>query len=174
MTNDKLHYNKIISICYVSRSSLEESKALEEVSDIVIFASSNNAQLSVTGGLLYTGAHFAQVLEGPQEHVEELLSKIEKDRRHTDVTTVDMRPIKRRNFPSWAMAYSGPSPLLDRHIKPLLSPFVAPTQREELIASLQDKLLRFISAKTVDNNPQPTPKIHLVSGTDMIGGPPQQ
>jgi hypothetical protein len=167
-----LHGNQndtqIISICYVSRSSLEGSEALEAVSDIVIFASSNNAQLRVTGGLLYTGVHFAQVLEGPQKHVEELLSKIERDGRHTAVTVVDRRPIKRRKFPSWAMAYSGPSPFLDRHIKPLLSPFVTGAQREELINSLQGKLLGFITAKSADGDLQPTPTLHLVGDIQPI------
>jgi len=174
MLNKILHDNQLISLCYVSRSRIDEIKALEEVSDIAIFASSNNVQLSVTGGLLYTVAHFAQVLEGPQKQVEELMSKIEKDPRHYDVTTVDMRPIKRRKFPNWAMAYSGPSPFLDRHIKPLLSPFVTTTQGEELIDSLQERLLRFITGETAGEDAQPTPKLHLVGGAGPIETSPGQ
>ena len=61
MLYDSLHESQLISLFYVSRSSLQESKAQEEVSNIVSFALSNNAGLSVTGALLYTGAHFAQV-----------------------------------------------------------------------------------------------------------------
>ena len=113
-------------------------------------------------------------LEGPQKGVAEVMSKIEKDTRTADATIVEIQQITKRKFPNWAMAYSGPSPFLDRHIKPLLSPFTSDGPREELIASLQEKLLRFITAKTADDDPRPPSKLHLVGGIEMIGVPPRQ
>lgn len=126
----------LLSVLYVSRSSLEPSLEEPEVANIVNTAVTRNAELQVTGALLFTGAHFAQVLEGPREAVAGLLTRIEADRRHRDFTTVHTCSVRKRMFSDWAMAYSGRSPFLDRHLKPLLSPLVERDARQELVSDL--------------------------------------
>jgi hypothetical protein len=132
----------LFSLLYVSRSSLEGSQEEAQVGEIIRIAVARNAELRVTGSLLFTGAHFAQVLEGPREAVADLMSSIEADSRHRDVTTVKTRTIGQRMFPDWAMAYSGRSPFLDRHLKPLLSPLLEQDARNELVDEVLQLMIK--------------------------------
>lgn len=128
------------TILYVSRSTLPIEGDSEAVNEIVNVAVARNERLRVTGALLYTHLHFAQVLEGPLGAIRELMSSILRDDRHTDVTVILQNGISARKFKSWAMAYAGPLPLLDRRIKPLLHPGTVGKKRieggEELIADM--------------------------------------
>jgi len=140
MLSDNVHAIDLVSLLYVSRSLIQEGDAEAQLGDIVSVALARNQSLQVTGALLFTGAYFAQALEGPRRAVTELMDKIERDPRHRDVSTVSLGPLRTRLFPDWAMAYSGPSPYFDRHVKPLLSPFTADEQKNDLVESLLDEL----------------------------------
>lgn len=67
----------------------------------------NNPSLGVTGALLYSGGFFCQVIEGPQEVLEELFEAIQLDERHGHVTVLHFEPIQGRSFGEWAMAFAG-------------------------------------------------------------------
>jgi hypothetical protein len=54
---------------------------------------------------MFSGCYFAQVLEGPRDAVEASLSRIGGDARHTDLRVVLERPIDRRAYADWSMAY---------------------------------------------------------------------
>jgi hypothetical protein len=125
----------ITSLTYVSRSRLQPGEQAT-VDAIVDVASSRNADLGVTGALLFTEVHFAQVLEGAPDAVEELMKSIEADPRHKDVTVLEHSAIDERRFPRWAMAYSGPSIYLDRHLKPLLGTSLHDLEKRQLVARL--------------------------------------
>ena len=90
------------------------------VSRIVEQAQINNALSSLTGALIFTGQHFAQVLEGPQEAIHTVMAYIHTDKRHSNVVVVDETPITRRLFADWQMAYHGPSQFVSRHVTRLL------------------------------------------------------
>jgi hypothetical protein len=113
MFGDNVHELGLVALLYVSRSSLNQEDTEEQLAQIVSTARRVNARLNVTGALLFTGAHFAQALEGPEQAVAELMTSIERDARHRDVTTIGLAPIRERKFGDWAMAYSGTSPYLD-------------------------------------------------------------
>ena len=49
-------------LLYVSESRIDEADAQSVVSQIVAHAQLKNAQLGLTGALIFTGEHFAQVL----------------------------------------------------------------------------------------------------------------
>jgi hypothetical protein len=66
-------------------------------------AAVNNASRGVCGMLLYSPSHFIQVLEGDEVAVNEVLSRIRKDRRHDDVRVLDARTVTEREFGDWAM-----------------------------------------------------------------------
>jgi len=110
----------LTSLLYVSKSLVERLAQAESLQDIVEVARSRNAQLAVTGALIFTRAHFAQILEGSRAAVEELMVSIKRDARHQDVTVVEWIDIESRRFPDWSMAYSGPSAYVDRHLSPFL------------------------------------------------------
>lgn len=137
-----LHELGIISLMYVSRSSLSLKGDYEVVDDIVRIALSRNAQLHVTGALIYTELHFAQVIEGPSSALGELMESIVTDKRHTDVTVVARHKISKRRFSAWSMAYKGPSPFLDRHVKPLVAAPNLARQGEEMVERLSNNIQR--------------------------------
>jgi hypothetical protein len=64
-----------------------------------------NSGLAITGMLLYKGNKFLQVIEGPDQAVEDLFSIIKADPRHKDVVQVVDRPIEHREFQKWEMGF---------------------------------------------------------------------
>jgi hypothetical protein len=68
-------------------------------------ARENNARLGLTGMLLYAEGSFFQVLEGPADDVDALYTRIERDRRHCQVTQIIREPIPRRYFEAWTMGF---------------------------------------------------------------------
>jgi len=107
-------------LLYVSDSCIDKSDEESVVSKIVSHAQIKNAELSVTGALLFTGQHFAQIFEGPAESIHMLLAWSTADHRHRNVKVVDTTPINSRQFPDWQMAYQGPSQFVSRHVTKLL------------------------------------------------------
>ncbi len=136
------------SLFYVSRSSLALEGDADAVNEIVSAANSRNGPLRVTGALIYTELHFAQLLEGPARAIEELMSSIRADKRHCDVTVVAERKILLRSFEKWEMAYSGSSPSMDRYLKPLISPVTPEKERPRLISRLMNFMQQWDDERT--------------------------
>ncbi|WP_373490430.1 BLUF domain-containing protein [Parasphingorhabdus sp.] len=107
-------------LLYISESRLGEAEVNSSVAQIVADAQIRNAALELTGALLFTGTYFAQILEGPTESIEQLMSSIKDDPRHANIIIVDRSPIEMRRFPDWKMAYHGPSEFVSRHVVRLL------------------------------------------------------
>lgn len=70
-----------------------------------------NAQLNITGHLIFDGEFFTQWIEGPSESLDALWSSLLKDQRHTEVMLISRVPAKERRFPLWTMAFSSYSSL---------------------------------------------------------------
>lgn len=105
---------------YVSRSMLEPLVAQDIVANIVTTSQRQNRKAGVTGGLIFTGRHFAQVLEGESGALDTLLQTIADDDRHAGMHILHRKPIASRFFFDWAMAYNGPSKRVEGHVAPLL------------------------------------------------------
>ena len=108
----------LVSLLYASIAVPDLAEA--SLGEIVEVARSRNAALHVSGALVFTGEHFAQVLEGPEAAIEQLMGSILRDPRHRAVNVVERPQIEERRFARWSMAYAGPSLFVDRHIAPLL------------------------------------------------------
>jgi hypothetical protein len=108
------------SLIYVSRKRIAAAANEAAIAEIVAASQARNAKLGVTGALISTSEHFAQVLEGPLHAIEELMDSIHVDMRHSDVSVLRIAPIARRSFAGWSMAYSGGSDYVARQIAPLL------------------------------------------------------
>lgn len=101
----------IQKVVYCSRNLIEgdaESRDAE-ISHILETARKNNSKANVTGALLFSADHFAQVLEGPQEAVEAIFERIQHDTRHGDVTVLESLTSEQRDFSEWSMAYVSPA-----------------------------------------------------------------
>ena len=79
---------------YVSRSARGIADA--EVQEIVRISQARNLEKGLTGMLLFTGAHFAQVLEGDPAQLDPLFEAILADPRHSDVRVLGREPLARR------------------------------------------------------------------------------
>ena len=94
---------ELIQCIYASAASREFETA--ELAELLEAARENNAKLGLTGMLLYAEGSFFQVLEGQPDVVEALYAKIERDRRHDQVTLVIKEPIPKRYFDAWTMGF---------------------------------------------------------------------
>jgi len=66
-------------------------------------ARENNVQAGITGVLIAGGERFVQALEGADDAVHEVFSRIAVDRRHYDVRILADEPAHERRFGEWSM-----------------------------------------------------------------------
>ncbi|MBA3667791.1 MAG: BLUF domain-containing protein [Sphingomonas sp.] len=77
----------------------------EQLSAILSSARTNNPLDGISGLLIFNGVAFMQVLEGAGSAIDDLAGRLVADTRHSNMSIRDERPIDRRSFPDWAMAY---------------------------------------------------------------------
>lgn len=97
-----MHRPDLYQIFYVSRS-LASPRQVEE---ILQSARTLNARRQVTGSLLYTGGHFAQVIEGPAATLAETMVAITADSRHDSVRTLVKGRLAERRYGDTSLAYT--------------------------------------------------------------------
>ena len=107
-------------LVYVSESRIEAAETNQVVARLVKNSRTRNACLAVSGALLFTGTHFAQILEGPPDSIAVILSALLDDTRHSNILIAAHFPINKRLFPEWQMAYHGPSQYVAKHVKRML------------------------------------------------------
>lgn len=110
----------MLSLLYVSESRLSLERRAPQIDQIVATSRERNARLGVSGALIATGSHFAQVLEGTSAALAQLMRSIRADSRHEDVEVVRCLTTSERFFSGWAMAYFGAIFHAAEHIRPLL------------------------------------------------------
>jgi hypothetical protein len=108
------------SLLYVSRSLIDPTRTDSGVAEIVETAPRMNPQRSLTGALIFTGSHFAQILEGPPDTVATMMASIACDPRHTDVLIAERLAAGDRCFGQWSMTYFGRVRFVERQITRLL------------------------------------------------------
>ena len=96
-------------LVYASKNLLKvpDAEASSAVAQILATSQRNNAEVGVTGALMFNGGAFAQVLEGPRQGVERTFERIQRDQRHGDVTVLECGPTEARGFTNWSMAFVG-------------------------------------------------------------------
>lgn len=129
----------LCSLLYVSHSTIAERDAEHSVKQIVELAEARNGELGLTGALLFTGKHFAQVLEGERSAIDVLWSKLFCDPRHDRLTIVERAPLPERRFADWGMAFYGPSHFITQHVA-RLSHSPSPSQYSRTAAWLNELL----------------------------------
>jgi hypothetical protein len=92
---------QLIQVVYASRAKVVCDAAFLRA--LLEKARTNNAQLGVSGMLLYHVGAFLQVLEGLPDVVAELYGKIERDKRHDRVVVLQRRAVPERSFSEWSM-----------------------------------------------------------------------
>ena len=69
-------------------------------------ARAKNADLEITGHLLYSKEVFVQCIEGPRASIESLWKSLQRDSRHYDIDLLARGPLEARRFADWSMAFS--------------------------------------------------------------------
>lgn len=93
----------LIQLIYVSSAVEELDDA--ELDRILLSARQHNAELDVTGMLLYQQGSFMQVLEGEAAAVDAIYQRIGQDRRHYGLILLTREPVAERSFPEWRMGF---------------------------------------------------------------------
>lgn len=101
----------LLCLQYVSRAAVDLPP--DAVEEIVAWSTAFNARAHITGGLIFTGSHFSQVLEGPVPAVRALMASICRDGRHLDVRLLYENAISKRRFGAAAMLLVRDSGLKD-------------------------------------------------------------
>jgi hypothetical protein len=93
----------LISVLYSSTATSPfDEPALAE---LLAQCRASNADAGVTGMLLYRAGRFFQVLEGREPVVRDLVARIGRDDRHSDMRVLVDSPVENREFAEWTMGY---------------------------------------------------------------------
>lgn len=79
--------------------------SVPELDELLRTARKRNAELAVTGMLLYEGGAFIQALEGTEADVVALYQAITQDPRHRAATVLWSGHIAARSFGEWTMGF---------------------------------------------------------------------
>jgi hypothetical protein len=104
METPKEKDHQLERLMYTSRST--ESMGTLALFNLLNQARARNAQLDITGHLLYADGMFTQCIEGPPESIEILWQSILRDPRHDTISLVSRGPTEARRFKEWSMAFS--------------------------------------------------------------------
>ncbi len=91
--------------CMVYLSTATHLMPEPELLELLEEARSKNADIGVTGMLLYSDGNFIQAIEGESVAVGNLYNKIGRDSRHYGVQTLVDEEITERSFGDWNMGF---------------------------------------------------------------------
>ncbi len=106
------------SVLYVSTAL--KSFTPKELEDLEAIAYSNNLMLNLSGYLYFAKGTFVQYIEGPEENLDALFSRICSDDRHTVVRWISEEDIENRRFPNWSMRMLRTNDLVQINLETLL------------------------------------------------------
>jgi hypothetical protein len=101
--------NQIIQIIYTSTAVAPFST--EQLKALLTKARKHNHSLHISGMLVYDDGFFIQVLEGPENAVNELFSLIEKDPRHNKIRLLFRQQLTEKEYEEWSMGFVDTSSL---------------------------------------------------------------
>jgi hypothetical protein len=112
----------IYRLLYISQVALpaEDSAYAAAINEPLKWSQDWNKSQEITGALLFSSGHFAQVLEGPAFAVKALIGNIICDTRHRDLRLLECGLVPARLFGNWSMAYTDGTEQLDLSIMDIL------------------------------------------------------
>jgi hypothetical protein len=93
----------MIQISYLSRIS--EPMSAEQLLELLLQCQTNNVAEGITGMLLYGNETFLQAIEGEEQAVDDLMARISKDPRHSNIQVLHRKTIKNRQYADWSMGF---------------------------------------------------------------------
>lgn len=134
----------MISFAYVSRVVSDEKALAEALEDIRFVSLARNSAANVTGVLIATINHFAQVLEGSEEAVGEVMLGIKGDPRHCEITVLKNAECQLRQFRTWQQIVIGQRSFENLSVPRLLSALHSQADHQSLekFSHLIDEIAR--------------------------------
>ena len=86
---------------YISHSTIPDNLLKTQLDDIKHTSSKNNLGRKISGQLVHCHHTFIQILEGEEQSLKTLLSKIEQDSRHCGMQVIFSAAIDVREYPDW-------------------------------------------------------------------------
>jgi hypothetical protein len=131
---------KFYHLLYCSKNRIAGSATQidAQITAILNRSRDRNRQAGISGALMFNGAAFAQLLEGPLPAVEDLFEDIQCDDRHENIILLRNAPVDVRIFSDWSMAYADPQAMrTHRHAEiGLDAAFAEPTTSATAIVDL--------------------------------------
>lgn len=93
----------LFALMYSSHAAGEVDQVV--LDQILAEARSRNAQLGITGILLFRESRFYQYLEGAENDVRAVYDSISRDPRHDRLRILMQKPVPERRFSEWSMGY---------------------------------------------------------------------
>lgn len=128
----------MVNLTYVSACRIAADEHASAIAALITQARTYNEGNDVTGGLLFTGSHFVQTLEGVPATVDALMAQIEKDPRHTVLRIIDRRKVATRNFTAWLTDYRGPSLYVSRIVSQAVGHLATQADIERLLRMMRE------------------------------------
>lgn len=97
--------NAFKRIVYISQQNLDIGfDQGAAILNILSLSVRNNTADGITGALLCSQGHFAQLIEGPSAAINGLVIRLKRDPRHLNMQIIEDRAIEQRVFAEWSMA----------------------------------------------------------------------
>lgn len=103
MSQIKLKTTRLRCITYLSFASAHVRS--NDVKNILEISRARNLSDSVSGVLIFNGAVFVQIIEGPDRKIGSLITRIKNDHRHVELQILMDKPVLDRLFVNWSMGY---------------------------------------------------------------------
>ena len=146
-------------IKYISRFATHMSA--RDIERIAAQSAANNRKLGITGLLVASGGVFFQVIEGPDAAVDEIYSRILRDKRHQDVLTLRVEAGSLpRLFPDWEMRKIDLDTATELRLEPMKAIIQAIIRQSETTTLLTTALERAVWQEAItarDSSPTPAP-----------------
>lgn len=95
--------SSVFHLVYLSKAA--EDISYTDIREILEVSRRNNAQLEITGLLIFRDGYFLQLLEGREADVQAVLGKIREDDRNYAVRVMIETESPDRLFQEWSMAF---------------------------------------------------------------------
>lgn len=83
--------------------SVKEPMSTTSLSIVVGIAEGHNKANNITGVLMTDRSTFVHVLEGASDHLDSLIAKLSRDRRHKAFRVIARRAVSERQYNEWSL-----------------------------------------------------------------------
>jgi len=112
---------RLWKVSYTSIATSNAEGACTDAETICALSQDYNALHGITGILTLHRGRFAQVLEGPETAVRQLMRRIMADPRHHSIRIAADGPIVKRRYADWRMAYRDPKAFINDQLDDMLA-----------------------------------------------------